>query len=95
VQGPLAIQSFLEKSIGTTNTGHNYHLLSNFEIEVHGDIATAWSQWAFMVPGPDKKPVIAQSGHYDDTLVRENERWKFKWLTASTDLPSSGLVQTK
>ena len=52
VQGPAAIQAFMEKSIGTANPGHNYHLLSNFEIDVHGDTATAWSRWAFVVPGP-------------------------------------------
>jgi SnoaL-like domain len=95
VQGPAAIQAFMEKSIGTANPGHNYHLLSNFEIDVHGDTATAWSRWAFVVPGPDKKPVIDQGGHYDDTLVREDGRWRFKRRTASTDLPSSGPVQTK
>jgi hypothetical protein len=95
VQGPDAIQAFMEKSIGTTNTAHNYHLLSNFEIDVHGDTATAWSRWAFVVPGPDKKPVIAQGGHYDDTFVRENGHWKFKRRTAGNDLPSSGPVQTK
>jgi len=95
VQGPAAIQAFMEKSIGTTNTGHNYHLLSNFAIEVHGNMATAWSRWAFVVPGPDKKPVIAQGGHYDDTLVREDGHWKFKRRAASNDLPSSGPVQTK
>ena len=87
--------SFHGESIGTTNPGHNYHLLSNFEIDVQGDTATAWSRWAFVVPGPDKKPVIAQGGYYDDTLVRENGRWRFKRRTASTDLPSSGPVQTK
>jgi SnoaL-like domain len=94
VQGPGAIQALMEKSIGTTNAGHNYHLLSNFEIDVHGD-ATAWSRWAFVVPGPDKKPVIAQGGHYDDIFVREDGHWKFKRRTATTDLPSSGPVQTK
>lgn len=95
VQGPAAIQAFMEKSIGTTNTAHNYHLLSNFEIEVHGDTATAWSRWAFVVPGPDQKPVIAQGGHYNDIFVRENGGWKFQRRTASNDLPSSGPVQTK
>jgi uncharacterized protein (TIGR02246 family) len=95
VQGPAAIQAFMEKAIAGPNTAHNYHLLSNFEIDVHGDTATAWSRWAFVVPGPDKKPVIAQGGRYDDTFVRENGHWKFKRRTASNDLPSSGPVQTK
>jgi hypothetical protein len=95
VQGPAAIQAFMEKSIGTTNPGHNYHLLSNFGIDVHEDTATAWSRWAFVVPGPDKKPLIAQGGRYDDIFVRENGRWRFKRRTASNDLPSSGPIQTK
>jgi hypothetical protein len=95
VQGPTAIKAFMEKSIPGPNTAHNYHLLSNFEIEVRGDIATAWSRWAFVVPGPDNKPAIAQGGRYDDTLIRESGHWKFKRRTASTDLPSSGPVQTK
>jgi hypothetical protein len=95
VQGPAAIKVFMEKSIPGPNAAHNYHLLSNFEIEVHGDTATAWSHWAFVVPGPDNKPVIAQGGRYDDTLIRESGHWKFKRRTASTDLPSSGPVQTK
>jgi SnoaL-like domain len=95
VQGPAAIQAFMEKNIGTANPGHNYHLLSNFEVVVQGDTGTAWSRWAFVVPSLDKKPVIAQGGHYDDTLVRESGHWRFKRRTASTDLPSSGPVQTK
>ena len=95
VKGPAAIQAFMEKNIPGPNTAHNYHLLSNFEIEVHGDTATAWSRWAFVVPGPDGKPTIAQGGRYDDLLVRENGHWKFKRRTASNDLPSSGPVQTR
>jgi hypothetical protein len=95
VQGPDAIKAFMEKSIPGPNTAHNYHLLSNFEIDVHGDVATAWSRWAFIVPGPDNKPAIAQGGRYDDTLIRENGHWKFKRRVASNDLPSSGPVQTK
>ena len=39
--------------------------------------------------------MMAQGGHYDDTLVRENGRRRFKRRTASTDLPSSGPVQTR
>ncbi len=95
VQGPAAIQAFMEKSIAGPNTAHNYHLLSNFKIDLQGDTATAWSRWAFVVPGPDKKPMLAQGGHYDDTFIRENGHWKFKRRTASSDLPSSGPVQTK
>jgi uncharacterized protein (TIGR02246 family) len=85
VQGPANIQAFMEKNMGTgPNRANNYHLLSNFVITVQGDTATAWSRWAFVVPGPSGA-TIAQAGRYDDTLVRENGRWKFKRRVASND----------
>jgi ketosteroid isomerase-like protein len=88
VKGPAAIQAFMEKNIGAgPNRTNTYHLLSNFVIDVQGDTATAWSRWAFVTPGPDGKPVIAQGGRYDDTLVREDGHWKFKRRVASNDLP--------
>jgi len=89
VQGPVAIQAFMEKNIGTAeNKAHNHHLLTNFVIQVRGDTATAWSHWSFVVPTADNKPMIAQSGRYDDTLIRENGQWKFKRRTVSNDIPN-------
>ena len=87
VRGPAAIQAFMEKNIPGANTGNTYHLLSNFEITVKSETATAWSRWAFIVPGADGKPSIAQGGQYNDTLVREDGHWKFKRRTAVTDIP--------
>src|SRR5262245_46042312 len=78
------IKAFMEKAMGTENTAKNYHLLSNFVITVKGDTATAWSRWAFVVPG-QQGATIAQAGRYDDDLVRENGRWKFKKRVASND----------
>jgi uncharacterized protein (TIGR02246 family) len=90
VQGPAAIEEFMKKNIGMApNTAHNYHLLTNFLIDVKGDTATAWSRWSFVVP-TDGKPSIAQSGRYDDTLVREDGRWKFKRRVVSNDIPAAG-----
>ena len=58
VKGRDAIQAFMEKNMGTgPNTANNYHLLSNFVITVTGDTATAWSRWAFVVPGPPRLEV--------------------------------------
>ncbi len=75
----------MEKAMGTQqNTAKNYHLLSNFVITVNGDTATAWSRWAFVVPG-ERGAAISQAGRYDDALVRENGRWKFKKRVASND----------
>lgn len=88
VAGPTNIQALMEKNMGTApNRANNYHLLSNFVIAVNGDAATAWSRWAFVVPGP-QGATIAQAGRYDDTLVRENGRWRFKRRVASNDTPA-------
>jgi uncharacterized protein (TIGR02246 family) len=85
VSGPANIQAFMEKNMGTgPNRGNNYHLLSNFVISVQGDTATAWSRWAFVVPG-QSGATISQAGRYDDTLVRENGKWRFKRRVASND----------
>jgi len=85
VKGPAEIKAFMEKNMGTgPNTAGNYHLLSNFVITVDGDTATAWSRWAFVVPG-DRGAAISQAGRYDDTLVRENGQWRFSRRVASND----------
>src|SRR5262249_35592132 len=93
IEGPAAIQAFMEKAIPGPNAVHNYHVLSNFVIDVKSDTATAWSRWQFMVPGPNNTAVAAQSGRYDDTLVREDGRWKFKRRVASNDIPAGGPPQ--
>jgi ketosteroid isomerase-like protein len=95
VVGPAAIQAFMEKNIPGPNKGNTYHLLSNFVVDVHGDAATAWSRWAFVTPGADGKPVIAQGGHYDDTFVRENGHWKFQRRVAPVDIPPLDPVKGK
>jgi len=85
VTGPANIQAFMEKNMGTgPNRRNDYHLLTNFVITVTGDTATAWSRWTFVVPG-QSGAAIAQAGRYDDTLVRENGRWRFKKRVASND----------
>ncbi|HEY1304503.1 MAG TPA: FAD-dependent oxidoreductase [Vicinamibacterales bacterium] len=90
VTGPANIKTFMEKNMGTQpNVAKNYHLLSNFVITVNGDTATAWSRWAFVVPG-ERGATIAQAGRYDDTLVRENGRWRFKKRVASNDTAGPG-----
>ena len=90
VKTPAGIQAFMEKNMGTgPNTAKNYHLLSNFVISVNGDTATAWSRWAFVVPGA-QGAAISQAGRYDDTFVREDGRWKFKRRMASNDTGAPG-----
>jgi uncharacterized protein (TIGR02246 family) len=88
-RGPDEILTFMQKNLGTgPNRGNTYHILSNFEIVTDRDTATAWSRWTYITPGADGKPVISQAGRYDDVLVRENGRWKFKRRVASNDIPA-------
>jgi uncharacterized protein (TIGR02246 family) len=84
VAGPANIKAFMEKAMPGENKVKNYHLLSNFVVTVSGDTATAWSRWAFVTPG-QQGAVISQAGRYDDTLVREGGRWRFKKRMASND----------
>ena len=96
-KGPAAIQALMEKNLGATRTskpGSTYHLLTNFEIDVHGDNATAWSRWSFTVTA-DNKPSILYGGHYDDTLVREDGHWKFLRRVAAADIPFSDPTQMR
>ena len=88
-RGPEEILAFMQKNLGTgPNRTNTFHILSNFEIEVKGDTATAWSRWTFIVPGADGKTAISQAGRYDDIFVREAGHWKFKRRTASNDTPA-------
>jgi uncharacterized protein (TIGR02246 family) len=88
-RGPEEILAFMQKNLGTgPNRGNTYHILSNFEIVTDRNSATAWSRWTFITPGADGKPVISQAGRYDDVLVREEGRWKFKRRVASNDIPA-------
>jgi len=89
-KGPKEILAFMQKNLGTgPNRNNSFHILSNFKIEVNGDTATAWSRWTFIVPDADGKPVISQAGRYDDILIREDGRWKFRRRTASNDIPAA------
>ncbi len=88
--GPEAICAMLEKNLpavaGEKPSGA-HHLMTNMRIEIRGDMATAWSRWTYLVPGPGRAPTVALSGHYDDVLTREAGRWKFQSRMVAGDLP--------
>jgi hypothetical protein len=92
-KGPAGVLALMEKNLPPANPaskpGSSYHLLTNLEIDVHGDTATAWSRWTYTVTGADNKPAMFYGGHYDDALVREDGRWKFRRRVAANDIPHS------
>ena len=88
VKGRADLLAFMQKNVGTgPNTGQTYHLLTNFFITVTGNTATANSRWSYVIGTKDKKPVLEHSGRYEDTLIREDGKWKFQKRVVLNDLP--------
>ena len=89
VKGRAELLAFMQKNVGTApNTGKTYHLLTNFDIAVTGNTATAISRWSYVIGTKEKKPVLEHSGRYEDTIVREDGKWKFQKRVVLNDLPS-------
>jgi SnoaL-like domain len=90
-KGPAAILAMMNKYIGTApyDPAHvnGFHLLTNIVVHLDGDHATAWSRIVYMVRNKDNKPSPALGGHYDDTLVRENGKWKFQRRVVMMEIP--------
>ena len=94
--GPAEIQAMMERTIGgVLNEGPqaNFHVLTNADIQVNGDEGTAWSRWTFVAQNPDKSARVLYAGRYDDQLIREDGRWKFKRRLVSGDLPGQAPPQ--
>ena len=85
-RGPEAIRKLMEESI-TGKPGANFHIFNNEMIDVDGDRATAVTKWTFIVKGKDGRPQSVYLGHYNDTLIREDGRWKFLQRKVSSDIP--------
>lgn len=79
-KSPAAIQAAMEKifadAAGDIPKGGNFHVMSNFIIDVRGDRATARSLFIFYrMQG--NKPEAAVAGRYEDLLIREQGAWRF------------------
>lgn len=65
------------------------HVITNPEIQLDGDRATATSYWMEVAIGKDLKPLVMSTGYYRDVLERDNGRWKFQSREAfNYDMPS-------
>jgi ketosteroid isomerase-like protein len=86
---PAGITAMLEERLpGRGASGQtSWHLLTEPEIELHGDTATGSVTWAWVGRGDGDTPVMRLLGHYDDTYVREHGRWRFQRRIAYTDIP--------
>ena len=67
-------------SIATGPRPRRVHLTTNIVIDLHGDAATARSNWA-LIENSAAGPVIGSGGGYADRLVKVDGRWFFKHRT--------------
>jgi uncharacterized protein (TIGR02246 family) len=72
----------------TETTGDDIHVVVNPSIEPDGDRARARSTWIYIIRTAEDQPDLCKVGHYDDTLVREDGRWRFERREAPTDMPA-------
>ncbi|OBK70254.1 nuclear transport factor 2 family protein [Mycobacterium sp. 1274761.0] len=60
--------------------GNTYHRLSNFDLDITGDTATArtYVHAVLMVTAGDNPPWVDVVGHYDDELARTADGWRIR-----------------
>jgi 3-phenylpropionate/cinnamic acid dioxygenase small subunit len=91
VKGPAEIQSTMEKAFAERiyDPEHitNVHLVTNIMIKVDGDRATGYAKYTVMTRNEKDESYARVLGHYDDTYIREDGRWKFLSRVANRDIP--------
>jgi uncharacterized protein (TIGR02246 family) len=89
-KGPEGIRTMLEERLAG-NPGPpgptSFHVVTDPVIHLDGDLATGELSWALVQRGEGDTPELRLFGHYEDTYVRENGRWRFKRRVAQLDIP--------
>lgn len=79
-RGRAAIREMLEGMYGETEKepfGYaRYRIVSNMQVDVDGNRATARSRHLSLMRGPNGNPVPTLGGLYEDELVRVDGQWK-------------------
>lgn len=91
-EGQDEIRAMLEGLFGEVpedfvNTS-SFHQVSNFEIDVDGDEATAKSRFVFVMRGEGGAPTPMLSGQYHDRLVRTDDGWRIAERVDHTVMPT-------
>jgi ketosteroid isomerase-like protein len=71
----MLVEIFGTPAAGFVNNA-DYHLVSNPQVDVDGDRATARSRHLLLMRGPDGEPVPELAGLYEDEFIREGGEWK-------------------
>ncbi len=90
--GPDEIREMLVGIYGEPDPGYvnteSYRIVSNVEIALDGDRATARSRQLTIMRGEDGAPTPVLSGIYEDEFVREDGAWKILRRVDHTVMPS-------
>ena len=90
-RGPAAILELMNSMLGTdlaVESGKDIHVFANPIIDLDGDRATVRSMWLYVTPDERGYPQLAQMGHYEDVVTRENGRWRFSFEYGTQSLVS-------
>jgi len=92
-KGPDEIKAMLTGLFGATPpgfvNGDSYHLVSNIEVNLDGDHATARSRHLLVMRGEGGTPTPMLAGRYEDEFVREDGKWKILHRTDYPVMPTS------
>jgi len=90
-KGPAAIEALLAKVLGPAGAPNSadFHIISNPQVNVRGDRATATSRYLFVMRGKDGRPEPSLAGIYTDELARQADGgWKIRRRIAADIMPS-------
>jgi uncharacterized protein (TIGR02246 family) len=73
--GRPSIRAYMERV--QPPEGRGKHITANIVVDVDGDSASAHTDYLFVRP-TDEGPVPVAIGRYDDELVRDGARWRFR-----------------
>jgi 3-phenylpropionate/cinnamic acid dioxygenase small subunit len=68
--------------------GSSFHIVSNPQINLHGDIATSQVMWTVIHRDKNGQPQVTMIGKHHDELIRENGEWKIQTRKGTVDIPS-------
>ncbi len=88
---PDAIFKLMDDMVGHNSKPEGsgtYHLLSNENIAIDGNYASAVTKWVYITPDANGAPGVTILGHYNDQFIREAGQWKFLRREAPMDLPA-------